>query len=99
MARGYLPPGEHVVSVNGRQLPQPIKIDGQYALVPLRMYENSVLTGDVAMLGQLPTVAAAPQPAAEPATTVRTTTTTTTRTRSVPKSAVKSTSATPAAKN
>ena len=99
VARGYLPPGEHVVSVNGRQLPQPIKIDGQYALVPLRMYDNSVLTGDVAMLGQLPTVAAAPQPAAEPATTVRTTTTTTTRTRSVPKSAVKSTSATPAAKN
>jgi hypothetical protein len=104
VARGYLPPGEHVVSVNGRQLPQPIKIDGQYALVPLRMYDNSVLTGDVAMLGQLPTVAAAPQPAAEPAATVRTTTTTSnTRTRSastsVPKAAVKPTAAAPAAKN
>jgi len=102
VARGYLPPGEHLVSINGRQLPQPIKIDGQYALVPLRMYDNSVLTGDVAMLGQLPAVAAAPQPAAaEPAATVRTTTTTTTtsRTRVVPKAAVKSTSTAPAAKN
>ena len=104
VARGYLPPGEHVVSVNGRQLPQPIKIDGQYALVPLRMYDNSVLTGDVAVLGQLPTVAVAPQPAAEPAATVRTTTTTSnTRTRSpstsVPKAAVKPTAAAPAAKN
>jgi len=102
VARGYLPPGEHVVTVNGRALPQPIKIDGQYALVPLRLYDNSVLTGDVAMLGQLPTVAAAPaaQPAAE--TTRANTTTTTTRTRSasaVPKSAVKPTAATPAAKN
>ena len=77
VARGYLPPGEHTVSINGRQLPQPIKIDGQYALVPLRMYDNSVLIGDVAMLGQLPTVAAAPQPApaaaaAAPAAPVRT---------------------------
>ena len=101
VARGYLPPGEHVVSVNGRQLPQPIKIDGQYALVPLRMYDNSVLTGDVAMLGQLPTVAAAPQPAAAETSTTTTTvrTTTTSRTRSVPKGAVKSTSTAPAAKN
>lgn len=103
VARGYLPPGEHVVSVNGRALPQPIKIDGQYALVPLRMYDNSVLIGDVAMLGQLPAVAAVPQPAAaEPAATVRTTTTTTTttttnRSRSVPKSVVKPTAAKPAA--
>ena len=98
VARGYLPPGEHVVTVNGRALPQPIKIDGQYALVPLRMYDNSVLTGDVAMLGQLPTVAAAP--VAEPAATT-TTTTTNNRARQVPRSAVKSTSTkpAPAAKN
>ena len=67
VARGYLPPGEHMVTINGRALPAPIKIDGQYALVPLRMYENSVLIGDVAMLGQLPATAAAviaPPPAA-----------------------------------
>ena len=97
VARGYLPPGEHMVTINGRALPTPIKVDGQYALVPLRMYDNSVLIGDVAMLGQLPTVAAAPQPAAEPVTATRTTTTTTNaRARQVPKSSVKSTSATPA---
>ena len=99
VARGYLPPGEHTVSINGRQLPQPIKIDGQYALVPLRMYDNSVLIGDVAMLGQLPTVAAAPQPApaaaAAPAAPVRTTNNN--RARTVPSSTVKPTAAPPAA--
>lgn len=64
VARGYLPPGEHRLSVNGRPLPEPIQIDGQYALVPLRIYHNSVLTGKVASLGQLPAMAAAPVPAA-----------------------------------
>ncbi|MCZ2407593.1 MAG: hypothetical protein LC097_12795 [Burkholderiales bacterium] len=64
VARGYLPPGEHRLSVNGRPLPEPIQIDGQYALVPLRIYHNSVLTGKVASLGQLPAMAAAPAPAA-----------------------------------
>jgi hypothetical protein len=95
VARGYLPPGDHTVTVNGRQLPVPIKIDGQYALVPLRMYENSVLTGDVAMLGQLPAVAVAqPAPAApvvEPA--ARTSSTG----RAVPKTMVKPAVAKPAA--
>ena len=67
VARGYLPPGEHMVTINGRALPAPIKVDGQYALVPLRMYQNSVLVGDVAMLGQLPEVAAV---VAEPAAAV-----------------------------
>ena len=68
VARGYLPPGEHIVSIDGRQLPEPIKIDGQYALVPLRMYHNSVLMGDVAMNGRLAPVASMPAPAAaEPA--------------------------------
>ena len=97
VARGYLPPGEHVVSVNGRQLPQPIKIDGQYALVPLRMYDNSVLTGDVAMLGQLPTVAAAQAAPAAATPAAPTRTSNNNRTRAVPQSAVKSTATTPAA--
>lgn len=63
LARGYLPPGEHYLSIDGRRLPAPIKVDGQYALLPLRLYDNSVLIGDVATLGQLPAVAAAPEPA------------------------------------
>ena len=66
VARGYLPPGEHVVSINGRALDAPVKVDGQYALVPLRLYENRVLIGDVATMGQLAAVAAAPAPEAKP---------------------------------
>lgn len=70
IARGYLPPGEHVVTVNGRALPDPVKIDGQYALVPLRLYENTVLMGDVASLGKLAPASAAPVEAAAPAAPV-----------------------------
>ena len=94
VARGYLPPGEHMITINGRALPAPVKIDGQYALVPLRMYHNSVLMGDVAMLGQLPTTAVAAQqaPEAAPAAPVRTSNQRG-RHRAVPKSAVKSTAA------
>jgi len=60
VARGYLPPGEHTLSINGRPLEQPIQIAGQYALVPLRIYHNGFLTGQVASIGQLAAVAAAP---------------------------------------
>lgn len=100
VARGYLPPGEHTVTINGRALPQPVKVDGQYALVPLRLYENSVLMGDVASVGQLAatasTAAVAPAAVEVPAsstktisttTTTKTTTTTTNRTRPAAKPA------------
>ncbi|MFN9725931.1 COG3014 family protein [Acidovorax sp.] len=97
VARGYLPPGEHVITVNGRQLPQPIKINGQYALVPLRMYENSVLTGDVAMLGQLPAVAAAQPAPAAPAAAAEPAARTTSSSRAVPKTMVKPAATKPAA--
>uniref|UniRef100_UPI0030FC43DF COG3014 family protein n=1 Tax=uncultured Acidovorax sp. TaxID=158751 RepID=UPI0030FC43DF len=70
IARGYLPPGEHVVTVNGRALPDPVKIDGQYALVPLRLYENTVLMGSVASLGKLAPASAAPVEVAAPAVPV-----------------------------
>lgn len=70
IARGYLPPGEHVVTVNGRALPDSVKIDGQYALVPLRLYENTVLMGSVASLGKLAPASAAPVEAAAPAAPV-----------------------------
>lgn len=63
VARGYLPPGEHRVSIDGRALAEPITIDGQYALVPLRFYGDRVLSGGIAQLGQLPAVAQAPVPA------------------------------------
>jgi hypothetical protein len=63
VGRGYLPPGEHKVVINGRDFGS-VKVDGQYALVPLRLYENTVVTGDVGVLGNLAAVAAAPVVAA-----------------------------------
>jgi len=66
LARGYLPPGEHQVSINGRALDAPVKVAGQYAVVPLRVYEEQFLVGDVSQFGRL--MAAAP-PAAAPAAT------------------------------
>jgi hypothetical protein len=59
VGRGYLPPGEHKVVIDGRDFGS-VKVDGQYALVPLRLYENSVVAGDVGVLGNLAAVAAAP---------------------------------------
>ena len=98
IARGYLPPGEHVVTVNGRALPDPVKIDGQYALVPLRLYENTVLMGDVASLGKLAPVGSVPVEAAAPAAkpAARTATRTTT---SKPVAKSRTAAPTPAAKN
>lgn len=64
IARGYLPVGEHRIRINGRLLEQPINVSGQYALVPLRLYNDRVLMGDVATAGALaPVVAAPPAPA------------------------------------
>ena len=98
IARGYLPPGEHVVTVNGRALPDPVKIDGQYALVPLRLYENTVLMGDVAGLGKRAPVGSVPVEAAAPAAkpAARTATRTTT---SKPVANSRTAAPTPAAKN
>lgn len=59
VARGYLPPGEHTLTINDRAVK--VAVDGQYALVPLRFYESSVLTGDVGKFGALPMVAEVPQ--------------------------------------
>jgi hypothetical protein len=61
IARGYLPEGEHKVEINGRTFDTNVKISGQYALVPLRLYNQSVVMGDVGSFGHL---AAAPLQAA-----------------------------------
>jgi hypothetical protein len=53
VARAHLPPGEHKVSVDGRDFGT-VKIDGQYAVVPLRVYETVALVGEVGILGKLP---------------------------------------------
>ncbi|MES2911376.1 MAG: hypothetical protein V4718_08320 [Pseudomonadota bacterium] len=62
VARGYLPEGEHTIKINSRDFTMNVKVGGQYALVPLRLYENSVIVGDVGNFGTLaaqPVVAAA----------------------------------------
>jgi hypothetical protein len=80
VARGYLPPGEHKLVIDQRETATPVKIDGQYAVVPLRVYSNSLLVGDVASFGSLAATQAMPaadtkaatdasaKPAAKPAT-------------------------------
>jgi uncharacterized protein len=80
VGRGYLPPGEHKMVVNGRDFGT-VKVDGQYALVPLRLYESTVVAGDVGVMGQLATAQA--MPAAKTETTTATTVETRTQTKSV----------------
>ena len=61
VARGYLPEGDHKVMINGRDFNVNIKVGGQYAMVPLRLYGSGVVVGDVGTFGKL--VAQAPAPA------------------------------------
>jgi len=63
VARGYLPEGEHKIVVNGRDFNVNVKVNGQYALVPLRLYDQSVIVGSVGNFGRL--VAAPPAATAE----------------------------------
>ena len=53
VARGYLPEGEHKVVINGQDFNINVKVGGQYALVPLRLYNQSVVVGAVGNFGQL----------------------------------------------
>ncbi len=79
VARAYLPPGTHKVSIDGRELPEPVVIDGQYAVVPVRAYTNNLVMGDVASFGKLAaTAVAAPEPVKPVETTTATRVTTTT---------------------
>lgn len=51
VARGYLPEGEHKVEIGGQNFN--VKVGGQYALVPLRLYNTGVIVGDVGSFGHL----------------------------------------------
>ena len=65
VARGYLPEGEHKVIINGRDFNINVKVNGQYALVPLRLYDQNVIVGAVGNFGKLvaqPVVAKAEVP-------------------------------------
>jgi hypothetical protein len=77
VARAYLPPGTHKIMIDGRELPEPVVIDGQYAVVPVRAYTNNLMVGDVASFGKLAaTAAVAPPEPVKPAETTRVTTST-----------------------
>ncbi len=73
VARGYLPEGEHKVAINGRDFNINVKVGGQYAVVPLRLYEQNAIVGDVGNFGFLaaPLLAVAEEakPVAAPAKT------------------------------
>lgn len=66
VARGYLPVGEHQVQINGQPLGALVRIEGQYAVVPVRIYEEQVIVGEISTFGQLPKIAAAPPTASPP---------------------------------
>lgn len=51
VARGYLAEGEQKVNINGQEFN--IKVAGQYALVPLRLYRKEVIAGDIGSFGRL----------------------------------------------
>ena len=63
IARGYVPEGEHKLQIDGRDSGVIVKVQGQYALVPLRVRGSAVSLGEVAMFGQLQPVLAAAEPA------------------------------------
>ncbi len=66
LARAHLPPGEHDISLHGVSFGK-ARVDGQYAVVPLRLYEGRPLAGAVGQFGQLPLVEAVATPAVAPA--------------------------------
>ncbi|MBV8656764.1 MAG: hypothetical protein JO142_02965 [Burkholderiales bacterium] len=52
VARAYLPEGDHHMMVGGRDLGT-VKVSGQYALVPVRLYDDSVIQSPVSTFGML----------------------------------------------
>lgn len=63
VARGYLPEGKHRVKVDGRDLNIDVEVGGQYSLVPIRLYGDSAVVGQVGRFGRI--VAQPPKPVAE----------------------------------
>lgn len=63
IARAHLPPGEHDLVIDGVNVGK-ARVDGQYAVVPVRLYQNRPLVGAVGQFGQLPLVAQAEEPPA-----------------------------------
>lgn len=62
VARGYLPEGRHRVTLAGKTFD--VDVAGQYALVPVRLYGDMVIVGEVGKFGRI--VARPPAPVAQP---------------------------------
>lgn len=62
IARGYLPEGEHKLLVDGKDTGTVVKIQGQYALVPVQLRGGAISLGSVASFGalQVPMATATP---------------------------------------
>ena len=56
-------PVEHDLVIDGVNVGK-ARVDGQYAVVPVRLYQNRPLVGAVGQFGQLPLVAQAEEPPA-----------------------------------
>jgi uncharacterized protein len=52
LARGYLPAGEHKLTVDGRDAGT-VKISGRYALVPLRVLDDAIIPTATSTFGEL----------------------------------------------
>lgn len=53
VARGYLPPGTYQLQIDGRDLGESVTVGGQYALIPIRLYESKAIEGNVIAFGEL----------------------------------------------
>ena len=53
LARGYLPEGEHIIDIDGKNLRVNVKFGGQYSLVPLRLNGSEIIVGDIGSFGDL----------------------------------------------
>lgn len=65
LARAHLPPGEHDIKLHGVSFGK-ARVDGQYAVVPLRLYNGRPLAGAVGQFGQLPAQEVVAVPTSEP---------------------------------
>ena len=53
VARGFLPVGNHKLTIDGREIDANIKIDGQFSVVPIRLYEGAAVVAEPVSFGKL----------------------------------------------
>jgi len=58
IARAYVPPGSHSIKIDGREVSTAVSVDGQYSLVPIRLFEGNFIQSEVVSTGKLLAIAA-----------------------------------------